>query len=103
MLLWLKKLFQKKNNCCDIKIEENTCESCVWWKAEEENNVPYVKTPHKRYCDIYKDYTNYQHSCALYKKERFEATADSIQTEELSLDLDLSIEGSQSNDPRGKR
>lgn len=114
MLLWLKSLFKKKdNNCCDVKLTfKDTCETCVWWKAEEENNMPNAEIASKlfaaypgeyKFCDIQKDYTHRIHSCRHYVEERFEATADSVQTEEFELNHDLSIERSQSNDINGEK
>lgn len=101
MWKWLRQIFQKKeNNCCNIKIEEmrNTCESCVWWAAEEENNAPSAQEVDKRFdenykfCDIQKQHTHKIHTCNSYIKEEFEATEDAISTEEFELNQELSVE-----------
>jgi hypothetical protein len=92
---------KKKNNCCDVKIDWIMCRTCVYWKSEEENNIT-MQPPKKgnRYCDVYKTFTHPLHACALWKEEKFEATENSIQTEEINLDLDLSMEKSDLSDPR---
>lgn len=98
MIGWLKKLLKKKKEAI------NPCSTCVHWKSEEENNIK-VPLPRNgnRYCEVYKGFTHPNHTCVIYKKERFEATADSIQTPELSLDYDLSIEKSELGDISGEK
>lgn len=117
MLKWwkaFKSIFkkEKKNNCCEVKIKENICENCVWWRAEAENNMPNAEDASKlfaaypgdyKYCDIQKQYTHRIHSCNHYLEERFEATDESIQTEEYEIKHELSIEESESNDIRGEK
>lgn len=111
MFQWLKGIFKKrkKNNCCEVEIKRVTCETCVWWKAEEENNAPpaekFSKLFDKNYrmCDVYKEYTHKIHTCALYKEEKFEAQHDSIQTEEIDLNYEISVEESEKNDTRRER
>jgi hypothetical protein len=99
MIGWLKKIF-KKNKPLPLY---HTCDKCVYWKSEEENNIiPEWNNNKKRYCDVYKYSTKYNHTCALYTEEKFEATDDSIQTKELNLDYNLSIEESELIDPRAK-
>lgn len=113
MFNWLKgflSIFQKKkNNCCEVEIRENTCETCVWWKAEEENNAPPAHEidsrfdENYRFCDIHKNYSHKIHGCFSYVEERFEATDESIQTEEYELNTELSVEESESNDTRREK
>lgn len=89
MIGWLKKLFLK-NKPLPLYY---TCDKCVYWKSEEENNIiPHWNNNKKRYCDVYKYHTKYNHTCALYTEEKFEAKEDSIQTPELSLDIDTTVE-----------
>ena len=97
MLKWLTKIFKKKIKQEEIKPLEN-CSKCVWWKSEEENNMPILKREHLGYCDVHKTYTPSTYKCSAFKEERFEATHDSIQTEEIEINHDLSIERDDQND-----
>ena len=96
---WLRQLIQKKAKL--IK-KNNLCSTCVYWKSEEESNVPHKLNKKLRYCSIYETYTKPNHSCALYIEEKFEAKPDSIQTKEYDLNYELSIDGSHSNDTGGE-
>ena len=103
MFKWLRAIFKKKNKATGALLNElkgNTCETCVWWAAEEENNLALLHTPKNgnRYCDVYKTFTGPKHTCHSYKEERYEATVESIQTEEIEINHDLELEGSQLND-----
>lgn len=57
--------------------------------------------PQIRFCDIKKEYHTCDYSCDSFKQERFEATSESVQTEEIEINHSLSIEESESNDIRG--
>ncbi len=67
--------------------EKHICQGCVWYKAEEENNMPMKN--HVRFCDLQKDYRASHDFCYGYIEEKFEAKPDSIQSPELDLNLDL--------------
>jgi len=73
---------KKKNN-------SNTCQNCIWWKSEEMYGKPEKRNKH--YCPL-QGYTKANYTCSGFKKELFEATKDSISTEELNIDLDLKLE-----------
>lgn len=113
MLNWLKQIFKKKkNNCCKIEIKRNTCESCVFWKSEEENNVPpaelfsklFAKYPGEyRFCDIHKQYTHKIHSCDSFLEEKFEAQPNSTKTEEYEINHEFVVDGSNHNDINGEK
>jgi hypothetical protein len=108
MYKWQKWLLKKlgyqleKKKKTTLTLKER-CETCVWWKAEEENNKVILVNPDLRYCDLQCTYTNKNLWCNNYKEERFEATKDSIQTEEFEIKHDLSIEESESNDARREK
>lgn len=76
--------------------KKDTCSTCVNWKAEEMNNMPRIDdtlfNTGKRYCDVNKKYTGPNHKCECYVEELFEATENSIQTEELEIDLNQEME-----------
>src|SRR6185312_7364820 len=95
MLKWLKKLFQKKKNKGELNLY--SCKNCVFWKVEEENNKDYI-SPYNRFCDINKKYTNMYSTCPHFLEERFEATPESTQTEEIEINHNLSIEREDEND-----
>jgi hypothetical protein len=98
MFKWLAAIFKKK------KPEViNPCSTCVWWAAEEENLVNHHKDPEMRFCDKHKLFTHQDITCPEYLEEKFEATENSVQTEEIDINHDLSIEKSEENDPSSQQ
>lgn len=89
---YLKNLFNSNED--NIK-NKNTCSTCVHWASEEMNNMPRIDNEFlnsgKRYCDIHKKYTKPNHICECYQEELFEATENSTQSEELSIDLSTEL------------
>jgi hypothetical protein len=87
MWQWLKGIFKRKK-----QEVINPCSSCVWWRAEEENLVNYHPDSEIRFCDNHKLFMHQDLTCGEYLEEKFEATENSVQTEELEINHEMSVE-----------
>lgn len=83
--LLIAKILQRKN-----KNVKEICGNCVWWKSEQDFNLPEKK--YKGFCSACGKYTFEYNKCKNFKEELFEATENSTSTPEYSLDLNLEIE-----------
>jgi hypothetical protein len=97
MLKWLLGIFKKKNKPAPLIY---TCKSCVWWRAEDENLVNKHPDAEMGFCDKHKLFTHQDITCPEYLEEKFEATENSVQTDELEINHEMSVE---ENDTGGEK